>query len=86
MSSSLINKLREPKIADMAVFDWVATAAVAAVVGVVVKSGCVGVGVFIVLILIAIILHSVLGVPTMLNAYLGLAHKSDVYKKRSELS
>jgi uncharacterized membrane protein YcaP (DUF421 family) len=82
MSVSLIDRLRGPKIAEMALFDWVATAAVAAVIGVFSKSTHVGVVSFIMLILIAIILHYYLGIPTMFNAYLGLALKKDVYNKR----
>ena len=83
MGISLIDKLRGPKIADMAVFDWAATAAVAIVAGFISKSWRVGAASFIVLIIIAILLHVCLGVPTMLNAYLGLAHKRDVYDKRN---
>lgn len=82
MSTSTIDKLRGPKIADMAAFDWIATAAVAAALGYASKNECVGVAVFILLIIVAILLHYVLGIPTMLNAYLGLARKSDVYEKR----
>jgi succinate dehydrogenase/fumarate reductase cytochrome b subunit len=82
MGVSLIDKLRGPKIVDMAIFDWAATAAVAVFIGFIAKSGTIGIVAFIILIIIAILVHHCLGIPTMFNAYLGLAHKKDVYDKR----
>lgn len=81
---STIDKLRRPKFADMAIFDWVATGIVAAIMGAAAGSVCAGILIFVILILIAIITHSVLGIPTMLNAYLGIACKKDVYAKRAK--
>jgi uncharacterized membrane protein YcaP (DUF421 family) len=80
---STIGKLRGPKIADMAIFDWAATGIVAAVIGGVVGNASAGILIFIILILIAVITHFVLGIPTMLNVYLGLACKKDVYATRA---
>ena len=82
--SSTIEKLRKPKIMDMAIFDWLATAAVAAVIGAFARSQCTAIIMFIILVLIGIITHHALGIPTMFNAYLGLADKRDVYKSRGD--
>lgn len=80
---STIDKLRGPKFADMAIFDWVATGLVAAALGAATGSGvCSTIVIFIILILIAIVVHYAFNIPTMLNAYLGLADKKDVYAKR----
>ena len=84
-----IDKLRKPKILDMAIFDWVATALAAAVIGGIIRKvnpgtsyGCASITVFVILILIAIVVHYERGIPTMLNAYLGIARKEDVFTDR----
>ena len=81
---STIAKLREPKFLDMAIFDWVATASVAAAIGLVRWDACLGVMMFIILVLIGIVVHVAFNIPTMFNAYLGLAKKEDVYKARAK--
>jgi hypothetical protein len=66
----------------MAVFDWVATGLTAYALG---RMFDVPVAMsFALLLLTAIILHVGLGVPTRLNAYLGLAKKDDVYAARTK--
>ena len=81
---SLIKSLREPKIADMAIFDLAATAAVAYYVS---ENHTKGehpfLHVFLALMLLAIVVHVMIGTPTMLNAYLGLNTKEEVYKNRN---
>jgi hypothetical protein len=74
-------RLRSVHIMDMAVFDWLATMIGAIVLASVFSSEHV-VGIFILLIVTAIVAHWAFGIPTMLNAYLGLAKKEDVYAKR----
>lgn len=77
----IIAELRKYRLFDMAVFDWVAT-----ILGTLLLSRVLGtcfVGTLVVMIILAIIVHAVLKIPTMLNAYLGLAKKEDVYEKRT---
>ena len=84
---SLIYELRRPKVAGMAVFDWVATGlAAAALAGAIRRRGSapappigpIFVLVFAIMIVAAIGTHVALGVPTQLNVYLGLASQADV--------
>jgi hypothetical protein len=82
----LLAQLRGPKIANMAVFDWVATGLVAIGASALFGRPSMAPAVFIVLIIMAIIVHDALGVPTMLNAYLGLAKKDDVLAARERAS
>ena len=78
---TLLTVLRSVHIADMAVFDWVATGLTAYAIGQFFNVS--SVAVFILLIISAICLHFGFGVPTRLNAYLGLASTEDVYTARS---
>ena len=78
---SFLATLRSVHIADMAVFDWVATGLAAYAVGRFFDVSIVVV--FLLLILSAIGLHYGLGVPTRFNAYLGLAKKDDVIQARA---
>lgn len=84
--STVITKLRQPQFKNMAVFDWVATFVGAVAIGTLIdhKSIPAIAGIFILMIITAIIVHYSLGVPTMLNAYLGLAKKEDVYAAREK--
>jgi hypothetical protein len=89
--SSLIAELRGPKIAGVVVADTVATGIAAMVVnnginGSRIKNGLpeqdFTLGVFLVLILISVVLHGVMGVPTMTNYYLGLNTVDEVFAAR----
>lgn len=65
----------------MAVFDWVAT-----MIGALLLSRAIGINfgaLFLTMIILAIIVHAAFGIPTMFNAYLGLAKKEDVYAARA---
>lgn len=65
----------------MAVFDWVAT-----MIGAILLSRAIKINfgaLFLTMIMIAIVVHAALGIPTMFNAYLGLAKKDDVYAARA---
>lgn len=79
---SFLATLRSVHVADMAVFDWVATGLTAYAIGRFFDVQVVSV--FALLILSAICLHVGLGVPTRLNAYLGLEKKENVYEARSK--
>lgn len=74
---TLIDKLRQPKIADMSIFDWLTSMVAAVLIGVAIgiknpmswimfSSGWV---------LFGIIMHWIFGVPTMLGYYLGINNK-----------
>jgi hypothetical protein len=86
----MLTALRRPKIAGMAVFDWLATAAVAGTISTVShkinpmyhSDSAMFVAVFVVLIFIAISVHYITDTPTMLNAYLGINTYDDVIKSR----
>jgi hypothetical protein len=78
---SAIAKLRSVHVADMAVFDWVATLLGAIVLAKMMGTSHVA-GVFVALVIVAIIAHKAFDVPTRLNSYLGLAKKEDVYAVR----
>lgn len=75
-----IDKLREPKIANMAAFDWIATAIVA--LGISKVSDVHFIIVFVVMVIIAIVVHIATGTPTMLNHYLGINTKEEVLATR----
>lgn len=84
--SAVITKLRQPQFMQMAAFDWLATLAGAISIGTLIDHNSVAeiAGIFILMVIIAIIVHYSLGVPTMLNAYLGLTKKEDVYAARDK--
>lgn len=70
--------LRQPKMLDMALFDWVASLLGAFLVGKYVfrMSGTLQWGTFIILwILLGVVVHYVLGIDTMFGYYLGLNGK-----------
>jgi hypothetical protein len=76
-----MDTLRKPKILDVAVFDVVATLAAAVAVAPrrdVVTISCS----FIILMCVAIIIHIALGIPTRLNAYLGINTVEEVHDSR----
>lgn len=86
-----IQELRGPKVLNMAVFDWVATAA-AAVVSTHIIYRCKDkitysnyISTFVILIVIAIITHVMIKQPTMLNAYLGLNNTHEVMQFRKKI-
>jgi len=89
MQCTAIDKLRQPKFLDMAVFDWVATMVTVTIIGwfthryvtnmtmttYIILLECVA-------IVLAIVIHKVFGVPTMFNYYLGLNDYESVIAKR----
>ncbi len=77
---SLITTLRGPKVANMAVFDWVATGIGAFALSKVLKLHAATT--FIILVALAIVIHHSMGIPTMLNAYLGLSTRDAVITAR----
>ena len=80
MDCSTIDKLRQPKIFNMSIFDWVLTFIAAYIISEIFDKELSKV--FFFLILLGIVVHVVVGQPTMLNAYLGLADKDQVLKNR----
>jgi len=71
---SIITKLREPKIADFIIFDWVATVLSAAYIGYKYNlSNYETILAFIVLIILSIILHLVFKIDTKTNYLLGIS-------------
>ena len=89
-NESLIKKLRKPKIAGMAAFDWVATAVGAGILAGGMKVCCrAPIGVlfalmFVILVILGILIHYAIGTPTMLNYYLGLNTLEDVLEARKK--
>ncbi len=82
MTCSWIDIIREPKIFGMAIFDWTATLIAVYIITWFVNKRYPGYGfikMFIVLAIIttivAIIVHKIFGINTMLNYYLGLNPK-----------
>ena len=90
MSCNFIDKLRSPKLLNMAIFDWVATFLVAVILSLIlylitkINYLILLILIFSLLIVLGIITHKVLGIPTMLNYYLGLNNKENVLKNRKE--
>ena len=72
----MLSSIRTYRIFGMAIFDWIATMLGALLISRVI--GTCFAGTFIVLIIVAIIVHAAIGIPTMLNVYLGLAKKEDL--------
>lgn len=78
---SVVTELRKYRLFDMAVFDWVAT-----LIGALLISRALGTNIaatMMTMIILAIVVHAALGIPTMFNAYLGLAKKEDVRAARA---
>jgi uncharacterized membrane protein YcaP (DUF421 family) len=82
---NLIDRLRGPKIFNMAAFDWICTF-IAAIIICYIFCEKLSVSnvlfVFVCLIVLAIIVHKIFGINTMLNAYLGLNSKNSVMERR----
>ena len=82
--------LRSFRFGGIALFDVTATALISLGIAVGVKQTCrtglplITLITFFILLIIAIVLHDAINVPTMLNYYLGLNSLEDVYKKRRE--
>lgn len=75
MTCTLIDRLREPKVLDMAIFDWVASLLFAVIIGVYFFKlrGSLNWTVWIVLwTFFGVLVHWLFGVPTMLGYYLRL--------------
>lgn len=77
---NFIDYLRKPKLANISVFDVIATFAVAILIGYLVNNKYPFkvhlwiniIIIFLLLIILGIIVHKIFGIPTMLNYYLGL--------------
>lgn len=85
----LINKLRGPKIKGVAIFDVVATFMGAFLLSRIkifkdFNIFIITIILFIILILIAIATHYALGIPTMLNYYLGINTLNEVLESRKK--
>ena len=89
---NILDKLRSPKVAGMAIFDFVATLILAIIIGVCINqynpfASSVVLNIFIIfvlLIILAIAIHKGLGIPTMLNYYLGLNSRVSVIANRKD--
>jgi multisubunit Na+/H+ antiporter MnhF subunit len=77
---SLITELRKYKIYDMAIFDFTLTFIASLIISKYFNKNILPT--FIILIILGIVIHKIIGQPTMLNAYLGLNTKEEVYKNR----
>jgi len=75
----MINELRSTKIKGIAVFDVAATAVASYVLS---NETANIIPIFILLIILAIVVHSILGIPTMLNHYIGINTLSEVIDGR----
>ena len=88
MSCNIIDKLRGPKVLNMSIFDWVATFLVAVILSLVLHSITkinyliLIILLFSSLIILGVVIHKALGIPTMFNYYLGLNNKESVLKNR----
>ncbi len=73
-SCSVLQKLREPKILDMSIFDWATSLGAAVVVGLWMhlKGSVRWIGFLVAWTLAGVAIHWVLGVDTMLGYYLEL--------------
>jgi hypothetical protein len=79
---TVINSLRGPKLNGISVFDVVATAFGAFILSNVLKIHTIII--FILLIILAIGIHYALGVPTMLNYFLGINTLEEVMDRRKQ--
>jgi uncharacterized membrane protein YcaP (DUF421 family) len=87
---NFIDYLRKPKLANISVFDVVATFAVAVLIGYLVNKKHPFkihlwiniIIIFLLLIILAIIVHKILKIPTMLNYYIGINTLESVMKNR----
>jgi cadmium resistance protein CadD (predicted permease) len=79
---SLLKTLREPKILDMAVFDWVATFIAALIFTKYVVPKWNVIIVFILFVILGIFVHVQTGTPTMFNYYLGQNSYEQVMESR----
>lgn len=77
-----IEKLREPKVFDMAIFDWAATAVGAGIIAAGTHRFFNSVSflvyfiiIFIILVVIGQCIHKILGIDTMFGYYLGICNK-----------
>ena len=82
---TIIDKLRGPKIFNMALFDWVCTFIAAVIICYVFCKNFSTPNilfVFLCLVILGVIVHKMFGINTMFNAYLGLNSKSSVLENR----
>lgn len=88
---STIDTLRQPKIFNMAIFDWIATLIVIYVIAyysqpISSNFWSYYLGLCFIGVLLAIVIHWYFSIPTMFNYYLGLNTKESVIKNRKNCS
>lgn len=74
----MIDRLRSPKILDMSIFDWVTSLFGAWLIGyfiIGIRSLGAWVLFFVLWVALGVLIHWMLGVPTMLGYYLGISGK-----------
>lgn len=74
----MIDKLRNPKILDMSIFDWVASLFGAWLIGyflIGLRNAGMWVLFFLLWVALGVLIHWMLDVPTMLGYYLGISRK-----------
>ena len=83
---SFIDRLRGPKIFNMAIFDWVCTIIAAWIIAAAYSDNTLKsfVYILIILVILAILVHKIFNIPTMLNYYLGLNTKDAVLQNRKD--
>lgn len=83
---SLINILRQPKIMNMAIFDFVMTFIAAYIIIVIAKTKFKRtlkiLPTFLSLVILGVFVHCHFNIPTMLNYYLGINSYDDVIQSR----
>jgi len=71
-----LDRVRQPKLFDMSIFDWVASLSGAVLLGWMIQvKGISWIGFLLAWILFGVVVHSAFGVKTMLGYYLGLNEK-----------
>ena len=86
-----IDTLRQPKIFNMAIFDWIATLAIIYAIAYYSQPSSTNFWTYYITlcfigILCAIFIHWYLDIPTMFNYYLGINTKESVIKNRKNCS
>ena len=92
MGCNIIDHLRKPKVAGMAIFDLVGTFLVPVLIGYLINMHKKFktplwiniIVIFFLLLILGIIIHKIFKIPTMLNYYLGLNSYDEVIAKRKK--
>ena len=82
---SLLKTLREPKLLNMSIFDFVATFVIAIILNKFVLPKQNVFLIFILLVILGIIIHMQFNIPTMMNYYLGINSYEDVMELRRNM-